>query len=165
MKATATKPTIDGNAVPNLISHHSRGPDGALDDVGSLANRREDSAALMLDALGIIRYCDRGSEALFKYRWDELLGQHVSMLLPQLVDLQLIEDGQANQRLRFLCRVGQHFQGLAKDGERFNSELFFSVLHSAESDRLSLIVRRAGEAADGGALKMPAATAAGTQVL
>lgn len=148
MKATATNPTITGKAAPSVINHRSHGPEARLADVSGLASESEDLAILTLDALGMISYCNRASETLFKYRSDELLGQQVSMLLPQLADLHLIQNGQANPRLRFLCRVGHHFQGVAKDGERITSELFFSVLDSAKSERLSLIVRPT-EAASG----------------
>ena len=143
VKATVSKPTISKRSASNVISHSSDSLDGRRIDPASSVDEREDLAALAVDALGVIRYCNRATAALFKYRFDQLLGQHVSMLLPQLADLQLLQDGQPNARIRFLCRVGHHFEGVAQDGERFTSELFLSVLHGLESDRLSLIVRPA----------------------
>jgi hypothetical protein len=104
-------------------------------------------AALTLDERGMIRDCSCAAEELFKYRRSELAWRHVSMLLPQLAELDLIQNGQANPRLRFLCRIGCPFQAVTHDGEHFASELFLNVLDNTEHGRLSLIVRPAEEAA------------------
>jgi PAS domain-containing protein len=109
----------------------------------------EDAAALILDDCGMIRDCNRAGEALFKYRRRQLVWRPVSMLLPQLLETNLLQDGQLNERLRFLCRIAYRFEAVAQDGERFVSALFLNLLGSTEHRHLSLIVRPA-EAAAGG---------------
>jgi len=106
------------------------------------AEAGEDMAALTLDERGMICDCDPAAEALFKCRRSELVWRHVSLLLPQLAEFELMPNGQANPRLRFLCHIGQRFQAVAQDGEHFASELFLNLLDNIERGRLSLIVRR-----------------------
>jgi len=103
----------------------------------------DDVAAMTLDARGMIRYCNRATESLFKYRHSELTWQHVSLLLPELADLELIRNGELNPRLRFLFYTGKHFHLIAKDGTRFDGDLFINVLDNTGGGRLSLIVRPA----------------------
>lgn len=102
-----------------------------------------DLAAISLDERGMIRDCNRASEALFNYRRSELVWRHVSLLLPQLAQLDLMQGGQPNPRLRFLCHAGHHFQGVTRSGERFASKLFLNLLNSSKNGGLSLIVRPA----------------------
>lgn len=107
----------------------------------------EDMAALMLNDRGMIRDCNRLGEALFRYRRSELVWRHVSMLLPQLTELDLLQNGQPNPRLRFLCRIGRQFLAVTRDGEQFASTLFLNLLGSMGQPGLSLIVRPAGPVA------------------
>ncbi|MFA7270434.1 MAG: hypothetical protein WC073_13935 [Sterolibacterium sp.] len=103
-------------------------------------------AALTLDDRGVIRDCNQASEALFKYRRNELAWRHVSALLPQLANLELMHNGQPDPRLRFLCHAGRHFQAVTQSGGHLASELFFNRLDSTECSGLKLIVRPAKEA-------------------
>lgn len=107
-------------------------------------------AVLRLNDRGMIRDCNRAIETLFNYRRSELVWRHVSILLPQLAEMALLQDGQPNPRLRFQCRIGRHFQALTRDGEQFASELFINFLGSTENSRLLLIVRPAEPTASGG---------------
>jgi PAS domain S-box-containing protein len=107
----------------------------------------EDLAVLTLDDRGMISDCNRACEALFRYRRSELVWRHVSMLIPQLAELDLMQSGQPNPRLRFLNRIGRNFQAVTQDGSIFASELFLNLIHNNGHYRLSLIVRRVEEAA------------------
>jgi len=101
----------------------------------------EDVAALTLDDHGVIYDCNHAGEALFKYRRCELVCRPVSVLLPQLAELQLITSGHLNPYLRFLSRIGHHFHAVTQDGERFRSKLFLNLVDSPERGYLSLMVR------------------------
>jgi len=115
------------------------------------AGSEEHVAVLRLDASGMVRDCNRASEALFKYRRSELVWRPVSMLLPQLAAWELVQNGQPNPQLKFLCRISRRFQAVTRDGRQFATELFFNLLNSAGRGGLSLIVRPpAEEAADCG---------------
>lgn len=103
----------------------------------------DEPAVLTLDDRGMICNCNRACEALFKYRRSDLVWRHVSMLLPQLAGSDLMPGAQPNPRLRFLARIGCHFQAVTRDGERFASELYFNSLGNSERGQLSLIVRPA----------------------
>lgn len=107
---------------------------------------KAEMAALTLDDRGMVCDCNPASEALFKYRRSELIRRHVSMLLPQLAGLELVQNGEPNPRLRFLCRIGQSYQAVTQCGESFAGQLFFNVLDNIGCGRLSLIVRPAGDA-------------------
>lgn len=105
------------------------------------ASSGDDVAALTLDARGMIRYCNHAGESLFRYRRNELVWRHVSMLLPELADMELMQDGEINSRLRFLYHIGRPFRALTQKGEGFDGDIFLNVLDDAGGGRLSLIVR------------------------
>lgn len=103
-----------------------------------------DNAALFtLDAQGLIHYCSQAAASLFKYRRSELLGRHVSVLLPQLAELELVQNGELNSRLRFLFHTGRHFAAITKDAQSFCGDIFLNKLDDTGAGRLSLIVNRA----------------------
>lgn len=108
----------------------------------------DELAVLILDEGGRIRHCNPAGESLFKYSRQELVWRPVSLLLPQLAEMDLMSHGRINPRLRFLSRIGRRFQGRARDGEWFHTEIFVNTLGGADSPRLSLIVRPAGKASD-----------------
>lgn len=89
-----------------------------------------DLAVLNLDDLGVIRGCSRACEHVFGYLPDELTGRHVSMLLPQLPDTGLVQEGRINSRLAHLCQCAFTFQARRRDGRCFASELFINHLGS-----------------------------------
>lgn len=101
-------------------------------------------AILTLNEDGIVCDCNPASESLFKYDHNELVSQHVSMLLPVLATLSLMQNGQLNSRLRFLSRIGYRFLSISQDRQSFSSQLFFN--HLDETARLSLLVRPAVDA-------------------
>jgi hypothetical protein len=134
--ATATKRKVTGRAAVGAA--RIGGGSGVI-----AAGAVDDIAALTLDERGMIRDCSRGAELLFRCRRSELVWRHVSVVLPQLAELELMPHGQPNPRLRFLCRIGRQIEAVTHDGERFASDLFFNVLDSTGQDRLRLIVRPA----------------------
>lgn len=101
-------------------------------------------AVIALSDDGYIEGCSNGCEKLFGYRPDDLLRRHVSMLLPKLEGIRLVEHAEINPRLRYLCHCGVPFQAKRKDGESFSSELFLNRLCS-EGPCLQLIVRALNE--------------------
>lgn len=105
-----------------------------------------EAAALTLDSRGMIRDCNKAGEALFKRRRSDLIWRHVSILVPQLANMELVQNSGPNARLRFLSRIGRHFRVVKGDGESFDGELFLNVLDSRGYGHLLLIVRPAVEA-------------------
>lgn len=99
----------------------------------------DDLAVLQLNDLGIIHDCNPSCRQVFGYRPDELIGTHVSRLLPQLPESALVLDGRINPRLAYLCHCGVAFQGHHRDGRRFVSELFINRL---DAHNVVVLVRR-----------------------
>lgn len=89
-----------------------------------------DLAVLTLNELGVIRDCSQACEQVFGYLPEELAGRHVSMLLPQLPDTDLVQEGRINSRLAHLCHCSFAFQARRRDGRYFASELFINYLGS-----------------------------------
>lgn len=87
-----------------------------------------DLAVLNLDDTGLIRDCSQSCAQLFGYRPDELVGNRVSSLLPQLPEQGLVQDGRIHARLAYLCHCGIAFQARHRDGRYFPSELFINRL-------------------------------------
>jgi len=94
-----------------------------------------DLAMLALDDRGVIQNCSRTCEQVFGYRQDELAGRHVSTLLPQLEDTELVLEDRVNSRLAFLCHCAIPFHARPRDGNSFTSEIFINRL-----GRQSLVV-------------------------
>lgn len=104
---------------PQANTHASSG----VPDVGTI-----DLVMLTLDDLGMIRDCSRACEQMFGYLPDELAGRHVSTLLPQLPETELVQEDRINSRLAFLCHCAFAFQARHRDGQCFTSELFINRL-------------------------------------
>ena len=106
---------------PQANTHVSSG----VSDAGKI-----DLAVLTLNDQGVIRDCSRACEQVFGYSPEELAGRHVSMLLPQLPDTDLVQEGRINARLAHLCHCAVAFQARRRDGRCFASELFINLLGS-----------------------------------
>lgn len=104
---------------PQMNTHVSSG----VSDAGKI-----DLAVLTLNDLGVIRDSSRACEQVFGYLPEELAGRHVSMLLPQLPDTDLVQEGRINARLAHLCHCAVAFQARRRDGRCFASELFINLL-------------------------------------
>lgn len=114
--ATASSPQVKRHQENILTS-------GGVPDTGTV-----DLVVLTLDDQGVIRDCNRACEHVFGYPANELSGRHVSMLLPQLPNTELVEEGRINSRLAHLCHCAFAFQARHRDGQIFSSELFINRL-------------------------------------
>lgn len=102
-----------------------------------------DLATIALTDDGLIKSCSSACESLFGYRHAELLGRHVSLLLPKLDGVALVISNEINPRLKYLCHCAIPFLARRRDGETFAGEVFFNRLYSSELG-LQLIVRNLG---------------------
>jgi len=99
-----------------------------------------DVGAITLDAKGMIQECDETLERKFGYSHGQARGQHLSTLFPELADIELLQHGHLNERLHFFCHIGKRFQALRRDGARFASRLFMTMLGSDDAPRFRVIV-------------------------
>lgn len=100
----------------------------------------DDRAVLTLDVNGLIRNCNKAAAKLMECPTSQLVWQHVSNLLPQLADTELMQNGHINPRLRFLSRVGHRFQLAMPGGGHASGRIFFNDLENAGRHNLRLII-------------------------
>lgn len=100
-------------------------------------------ALITLDQEGTIADCDAEAGRLFGYRPVELLGRHISFLLPELARMPVFRDNAVNPRLAFLCHCGKHFTGCRREGWSFPVELFINRVEAMSQQPLLLMVRSA----------------------
>lgn len=104
-------------------------------------------AVLTLSEDGTIVESSTDSEALFGYRCaEEILGRHVSFLLPELARMPLLRSGAVNPRLAFLCHCGKRFTAARREGWAFFAELFIHKVEGSRHGPVLLTVRPAGTA-------------------
>lgn len=101
----------------------------------------QEPPALTLDESGMICDCSKAGERLFGYGRMDMVWQHVSKLLPELSDIELVKDGQFNPQLGFLCHCGHRFRATNRLGNVFLSELHFVLLNGAEKHTIRMIVQ------------------------
>lgn len=99
-------------------------------------------AFLTLDKEGGIVDCDGAIEAMFGYSPAELLFRHVSILLPRLQYFELIQGGQLNEKLHYLCHIGLSFLVRPRDHKQFYGYLSLTDLSNPLEWRVRLSIRR-----------------------
>lgn len=108
---------------------------------------KDSMAVLTLTDKGMIRDCNEAVGRLFGCQPSQLIWQHISVLLPQLAEIVLMQGGQINPRLRFLSHIGHRFEVASPDGTGFSSELFFRTVESAGRRYLRVMLCPAEEEA------------------
>lgn len=97
--------------------------------------------AVEIDQSGHIREAAGDIEQLFGYRTDEVIGQPIVFLLPELERIPPFRGHDTNPRLSFLCHCGKTFRAVGRDGQSFNAELFCNRVESRGEDLLSILIR------------------------
>lgn len=114
---------------------------GQNSEAGGTLSERLDPPALSLDERGMVLDCSKSFERLFGFRRSELVWHHVSTLFPQLAGVELVRDGQINSLLSYLCRCGQPYQAINRQGETLSSNLSFVRIEYKGKRILRLIVQ------------------------
>lgn len=110
---------------------------GVKDSTGT-----EDSVAvLMLNDKGMIRECNELAGRFFGYQPSQLVWRHISMLLPQLAEIVLMQGEQVNPRLLFLSRIDHRFKIVGSDSRTSFSRLFFHPVGSSGRRFLRVLIR------------------------
>jgi PAS domain S-box-containing protein len=113
----------------------------AIEMVSSILAEWQEPPVLTLDECGMISDCSKAGEKLFGYSRKDLVRQHVSKLLPELSEIQLVKNGQFNSQLGFLCRCGHHFRAINRLGNIFLNELHFVLLDDTGKHTIRMIVQ------------------------
>lgn len=122
-----------GTPQPRSLSQHS-GHASAMP-----AQAPTELVVLSLDDQGVIRDCSAACQKVFGFPAVELIGCHVSTLLPQLPATELVRDGRIDTRLAYLCHCGFPFQARHRSGQGFGIELFINRL---DHHNIAVLVRR-----------------------
>jgi PAS domain S-box-containing protein len=120
-------------------------------DISSLAEQRasvdghpvesRDPPALQLDERGVIQDCNETFEMLYGFRRNELVWCHISSLLPQFTDIELVQAGKINPLLNYLCHCGHLYRMQNPQGETVLINLnIFSIRNNGKYS-LRLIVQ------------------------
>lgn len=102
-------------------------------------------AALSIGRDGIICDCNEIAKALFGLPCHELLDRHISLLLPELADVEWVQKGRPNHRLSFLSHIGHRFDAVGSDGRVFPVKIFINDLGNDGDCTLRLVIRRIDE--------------------
>ncbi len=102
----------------------------AGDGMQKMVVDEDDFAELTLNDNGMIRDCNKAVERLFGYPPGKLLWQHVSVVLPQLAGVTLINGGEINPRLHFLAHIGHRFEMVGLGGMRCAVMIFLNIFET-----------------------------------
>lgn len=121
---------------------NAAGKDDAASEIHSTFRAEwQEPPALTLDERGMIRDCSKAGEILFGYPRQDMVWKHVSKLLPELSEIQLVKNGKFNPQLGFLCHCGHHFRTTNRLGSIFLSELHCVLLNDADKRSIRMIVQ------------------------
>jgi PAS domain S-box-containing protein len=81
--------------------------------------------ALSLDEQGAIKDCTKPVLSLFGFSYEEVIGQNVSLLFPQLLDVELVKGDNVNPLLSYLTRCGYPYEASNRSGNDFFCHLTF----------------------------------------
>lgn len=96
---------------------------------------------LVFDEHGTISECDQAGEKLLECLSNELIGQLISRVLPELTDTKLFQGRRNIPKLLFLSRIGHRFKVVRKFGACFSGNLFFSnVKNNLDQHQLRVII-------------------------
>lgn len=83
-------------------------------------------AILILNDNGRIQHCNSRSSLLLGWQTGCLVGQNVSVVLPELTEITLISNQHINPQLRFWARIGRRFEGFCQYGNLFKCKITFN---------------------------------------
>lgn len=115
----------------------------ALPLLTPLTDNKPGVVAIALNDDGLIQGCSPACQKIFGYSQAELLGCHLSVLLPKLEGVALVIKNEVNPRLKYLCHCAIPFLAKRSDGRNFAGEVFFNRLNSGKPG-LQVIVRNLG---------------------
>ena len=92
------------------------------------SNQHGDEAAIfMLSEDGMILDANKDAVRLLGHSTTQSNGQHISRIIPQLANVDLLEDGErVNSYLRYLSRIGHYFKVIGMNGMHFSGESYFN---------------------------------------
>lgn len=96
---------------------------------------------LSLDDRGVIQECNISVEKLLGYPRSELVWQHISCLLPQIAEIDLVLQDELNPLLTYICHCDHVFEAINKHGDIIRCNLNFFSIRQEGTTTLRLILR------------------------
>ena len=103
----------------------------------------QDYVRVTIDKKGLIGDCSMALEPLFGYRQEELAGQHIATLFPELAHTDLVVGGAVNPRFAYLCHCGKSFVAVRHNGSICRCSLAMNKVGDSASERFILTIRNA----------------------
>jgi len=98
-------------------------------------------AEVTLNDDGFIESCSKAATELLGCTANTLVLNHISIILPQLCGVPLVEGGRVNPYLRFLSRVGHSFEVVGLKDIHFFSAVFFNDIEGFGRHCMRIIFR------------------------
>ncbi|MCO6427420.1 hypothetical protein [Nitrosomonas communis] len=111
------------------------------DSKGRAKTHESEYAVLILSEDGLICDCNEAGANLLAGLHKNLPKLHISSLLPKLAKIELLKGERTNPYLRFLSRIGHHFEVVSMSGARFAGKLFFSDVEDCGLHRLIVMIQ------------------------
>jgi hypothetical protein len=96
---------------------------------------------LWLDEHGHINESEGAVEEMFGYWLDELKAQHISMLLPEFTEAELLTHDRINPLILFRSHCSVPFLGLTRNGLQQKYQVFLNFLSNGTENSLRMIIR------------------------
>lgn len=100
----------------------------------------ENRLVLTLHYNGMITECNKAGGKLLGCRPSELIWRHISLLLPQLRNVALMDGVNMNPYLHFLSRIGYKFDVISLSGARLIARVFFCEIGNIDHRFLRVII-------------------------
>ncbi|SER20475.1 hypothetical protein SAMN05421690_101255 [Nitrosomonas sp. Nm51] len=108
---------------------------------GDLNQDESKPAIFMLSEDGVILETNDEGARLLDYSPGQVDKPHISRVIPQLAEIDLLEDGErVNTYLRFLSRIGRHFNVTGMNGAHFSGELYFNDTNTFDQHRIIVTI-------------------------
>lgn len=130
------------NAQLNTVQDKNDAPFGGGNKILSYmksSDTKSDLATLTIYDNGIIRSCNIACAELLGSTLNNLNSQHISVFLPQLKSVPLLNGETVNPYLKFLSRVGHQFEVVDANGVMFFSAVFFNDVEDFDRHCLRVI--------------------------
>ncbi|MCP5245832.1 MAG: hypothetical protein H6937_07745 [Burkholderiales bacterium] len=103
------------------------------------SNEQGNPAIFMLSDNGMILESNSRGQMLLGYTTNKM---HISKLIPFLSNIELVEKEheRVNPYLRFLSRIGHHFEVTSITGRNFSGELCFSDINHRDQHLIILMI-------------------------
>ncbi|MBK7353257.1 MAG: PAS domain-containing protein [Nitrosomonas sp.] len=98
-------------------------------------------AVMTVSEHGLIYDCSQKGANLLGWLQHDLIGRSVADVIPKLASVTLLKQGRANTYLRFLSRIGHHFELIGKNGKCVTGQISFSDVQQEGTQCLLLTIQ------------------------